>query len=116
MNAAEEAPLCRHQTATSVSGHPHPPAGPLENLKNPERKTQESASEKVNAYHKEVICVKKQKMDLLTPEEVAAMLRVARKTVITMAREERIPCIRIGRFVRFDPDAIRRWIDGQRRE
>ena len=76
---------------------------------------QESTAQEVNAYHKEVIFVKKQKMDLLTPDEVAAMLRVARKTVITMARDERIPCIRIGRFVRFDPDEIRRWIDGQRR-
>ena len=76
---------------------------------------QESTPQEVNAYHKEVICVKNKKMDLLTPDEVAAMLRVARKTVITMAREERIPCIRIGRFVRFDPNAIQRWLDGQRR-
>jgi len=51
---------------------------------------------------------------LLTPDEVAAMLRIARKTVVVMAREERIPCIRIGRFVRFDPAEIDRWIDGQR--
>ena len=77
---------------------------------------QEHAPEKVNACHKEVMCMKKRTMDLLTPDEVSAMLRIARKTVVTMAREERIPCIRIGRFVRFDPDAIRRWIDGQRRE
>ena len=59
--------------------------------------------------------MKKKTVDLLTPDEVAGMLRITRKTVITMARDERIPCIRIGRFVRFDPDAIRRWIDGQRR-
>ena len=69
----------------------------------------------MNAYHKEVICMKKPTKDLLTPNEVAAMLRVARKTVITMAREMRIPCIRIGRFVRFDHGEIQRWIDGQRR-
>ena len=76
---------------------------------------QEHAPEKVNAYHKEVTCMKKRTIDLLTPDEVAAMLRVARKTVITMAREMRIPCIRIGRFVRFDHGEILRWIDGQRR-
>lgn len=52
---------------------------------------------------------------LLTPEEVAEMLRIARKTVVVMAREGRIPCIRIGRFVRFDPAAIQHWIDAQRR-
>ena len=60
--------------------------------------------------------MKKQKgqQQLLTPDEVAAMLRIARKTVVVMAREKRIPCIRIGRFVRFDPVEIDRWIDGRR--
>lgn len=51
---------------------------------------------------------------LLKPEEVATMLQLKRKTVVTMAREERLPCVRIGRFVRFDPDEIRRWINDHR--
>ena len=58
--------------------------------------------------------MKKRKKQLLTPDEVADMLRVARKTVVVMAREDRIPCIRIGRFVRFDAAEIDRWIDNQR--
>lgn len=52
---------------------------------------------------------------LMTPDEIAAVLRIARKTVIAMARERRISCVRIGRFVRFDQGEIQRWIDGQRR-
>jgi len=56
----------------------------------------------------------KGKKQLLTPDEVAEMLQIARKTVVVMAREERIPSIRIGRFVRFDPAEIDRWIDSQR--
>lgn len=56
----------------------------------------------------------KQQARLLTPDEVADMLRLARKTVIVMAREDRIPHIRIGRFVRFDPTEIDRWIKAQR--
>jgi excisionase family DNA binding protein len=56
----------------------------------------------------------KEKKPLLTPDEVAEMLQIARKTVVIMAREKRLPCIRIGRFVRFDPVEIDRWIDGQR--
>ena len=56
----------------------------------------------------------KQQTRLLTPDEVADMLRLARKTVIVMAREDRIPHIRIGRFVRFDPTDIDRWIKAQR--
>ena len=56
----------------------------------------------------------KGKKQLLIPDEVAEMLQIARKTVVVMAREGRIPCVRIGRFVRFDPTEIDRWIDGQR--
>ena len=89
--------------------------GSQNNLQNPKKKTQESAPKKMNSYHKEVMCMKKPTKELLTPDEVAAMLRIARKTVITMAREMRIPCIRIGRFVRFDHGEIQRWIDRQRR-
>ena len=56
----------------------------------------------------------KAKKQLLTPDELAEMLQIARKTVVVMAREERIPSIRIGRIVRFDPAEIDRWIDSQR--
>jgi excisionase family DNA binding protein len=61
--------------------------------------------------------VKKEKQPsaLLKPEEVAEMLRVARKTVIVMAREGRIPSIRVGRFVRFDAAEVKRWLNDQRR-
>ena len=58
--------------------------------------------------------VVKAKKQLLTADDVAEMLQIARKTVVVMAREQRIPCIRIGRFVRFDPAEIDRWIDSQR--
>lgn len=58
--------------------------------------------------------MKKGNKQLLTPDEVAEMILVARKTVVVMAREGRIPCIRIGRLVRFDAAEIDRWIDGQR--
>lgn len=51
---------------------------------------------------------------LLTPDEVAEMLRVARKTVVVMARDGRIPSIRVGRFVRFDAAEVERWLNDQR--
>lgn len=56
----------------------------------------------------------KEKKQYLTPDDVAAMLQIARKTVVVMAREGRIPSIRVGRFVRFDPVKIDSWIDSQR--
>ena len=58
--------------------------------------------------------MKKEKTSLLKPEDVAELLQVARKTVVVMAREKRIPHIRIGRFVRFDGAEIDRGIKGQR--
>ena len=52
---------------------------------------------------------------LLTPRYVAGLLHVSPKTVVVWAREGRIPSIRVGRFVRFDPVELKRWIDSQRR-
>lgn len=51
---------------------------------------------------------------LLTPDEVAEMLKISRKTVVTMAREKRIPSGRVGRAYRFDPDEIDKWIEKNR--
>lgn len=56
-----------------------------------------------------------QRRALLTPDEVAEILRVARKTVIVMARDGRIPSLRVGRFVRFDAAEIEHWLSDQRR-
>ncbi len=57
----------------------------------------------------------KERSSLLTPDEVAEMLRVARKTIIVMARDGRIPSLRVGRFVRFDAAEVDRWLSDQRR-
>ncbi len=54
------------------------------------------------------------KTNLLKPEEVARLLKVSRKTVIVMAREKRLPSVKIGKLVRFDEAEIERWIDRNR--
>lgn len=51
---------------------------------------------------------------LLRPEEVAEILRLSRRTVIRMARDGEIPCIRIGRLVRFERADVERWLRQQR--
>jgi excisionase family DNA binding protein len=58
---------------------------------------------------------KKECGNLLTPDQLALRLGIARKTVIVWAREGRVPSIRVGRFVRFDPAEIDRWLERQRR-
>lgn len=47
---------------------------------------------------------------LLTADEVAAYLRVKRSWVYAETRANRIPHVRLGRYVRYSPDAVERWI------
>ena len=46
---------------------------------------------------------------LLKPEAAAEMLGVPRSWVLSEARANRIPHVRLGRYVRFDPDELESW-------
>ena len=50
---------------------------------------------------------------LLTTRDVAEMLRLHEKTVRRMVREGRLPCLRLGRAVRFKVDDILRWLSAR---
>lgn len=47
---------------------------------------------------------------LLTAGEVADHLRVKRSWVYAETRAGRIPHVRLGRYVRYSPGAVERWI------
>jgi excisionase family DNA binding protein len=47
---------------------------------------------------------------LLTAGEVADYLRVKRSWVYAETRAGRIPHVRLGRYVRYSPRAVERWI------
>lgn len=55
--------------------------------------------------------------ELLTVPEVAALLKVSRSWIYEhtrsrgMPRSERLPHIKIGKYVRFDPRAVRAFIE-----
>ncbi|MGA9313750.1 MAG: helix-turn-helix domain-containing protein [Solirubrobacteraceae bacterium] len=49
--------------------------------------------------------------DLLTADEVAALLRVTPAWVYSETRRHRIPHIRLGRYVRYRRDALIAWMD-----
>jgi excisionase family DNA binding protein len=51
---------------------------------------------------------------LLTLPEVATLLGVGERHVRRLVFERRIPYIKWGRLLRFDPADIRVWIDGAR--
>ena len=51
---------------------------------------------------------------ILTLPEVAVLLKVAEKTVYTMARSGQIPAFKVRGQWRFKRDDIDRWIDEQK--
>ncbi len=48
--------------------------------------------------------------DLLTAQEVAAWLKVTPDWVKEMAREGEMPAMKLGRYWRFDRDAVASWL------
>jgi excisionase family DNA binding protein len=46
----------------------------------------------------------------LTAAELAQWLAVSRITVFKLAKAGRIPCFRVGTCVRFDPQAVAKWL------
>lgn len=48
---------------------------------------------------------------LLTAAEAAEALSVSPRTLWTLTQSGQIPSIKIGRLVRYDPEALRRWIE-----
>lgn len=53
---------------------------------------------------------------LIDIEEVALLLAVSERHVRRLVFERRIPYIKWGRLLRFDPSELRRWLDEGRRQ
>lgn len=47
---------------------------------------------------------------LLTADEVAALLQLRPSWVQEQTRRGNVPCVRLGRFVRYREEEIREWI------
>ena len=52
--------------------------------------------------------------EILTLPEVAVLLKVAEKTVYTMAQKAQLPAFKVGGQWRFKRDDIDRWIEQQK--
>lgn len=48
---------------------------------------------------------------MMTADEVAEVLSISKARVYDLTRQKLIPSVRLGREVRFSPDALRAWID-----
>src|SRR3954452_2400683 len=51
---------------------------------------------------------------LLTPAEAATLLAVRRSWIYDAARNGQLPCVRVGRHVRFLRSDLGRWVSSQR--
>jgi len=51
---------------------------------------------------------------LLTPQQAADSLAISTRKLWTLTNCGEIPCVRIGRLVRYDPTDLRQWIDEQK--
>jgi excisionase family DNA binding protein len=54
--------------------------------------------------------------DLISPEELAAALKVARVTAYQWVRRGAIPYLKLEGVVRFDPQEIRVWLEVKKQE
>jgi excisionase family DNA binding protein len=52
--------------------------------------------------------------EYLTPDDVCFMFKVKKSWVYDQAQARAIPHIRLGRQLRFERDAVARWLDAQR--
>jgi excisionase family DNA binding protein len=52
---------------------------------------------------------------LLDADGASELLNVPKTWILAEARADRIPHIRLGRYVRFDADDLREWARAQRR-
>lgn len=48
---------------------------------------------------------------LMTAEQVSAQTTIPKHRVYELARLDLMPHVRLGRSMRFDPQAVRRWLD-----
>jgi excisionase family DNA binding protein len=51
---------------------------------------------------------------LLKVPEAARCLGICERTLFELTRRSEIPCVRIGRAVRYDPRDLDRWIEAQK--
>ncbi len=50
---------------------------------------------------------------LVNQREAARLLSVSTRTVYVMTRDGRLPCVRIGRSVRYSPAQLANWIQAE---
>ena len=59
----------------------------------------------------DVLKFDKKTLHLLTPEQVSELFNLKVRQVTELARQGRIPAVKVGRLWRFPLDSLKRWIE-----
>ena len=51
---------------------------------------------------------------LITSEEAARLLTISERKLWELTNARKVPCIRFGRAVRYDPRDLREWLETQK--
>ena len=60
---------------------------------------------------RDVLKFDKKTLNLLTPEQISELFNLKVRQVLELARQGRIPAIKVGRLWRFPVDSLKRWIE-----
>jgi excisionase family DNA binding protein len=55
-------------------------------------------------------------MKLLDIIQLAEMLNIKKKTIYEWVRQRKIPYIKLGGLIRFDPEEIEKWVESKKVE
>ncbi|MBF0559695.1 MAG: helix-turn-helix domain-containing protein [Nitrospirae bacterium] len=57
--------------------------------------------------------MKAEDLNIVTLDELSAILKVPKKTIYGMVHQGKIPYLKFGRLLRFDLDKVYAWMDGK---
>jgi excisionase family DNA binding protein len=63
--------------------------------------------------HTSVIDIVRHRGSLWNADELAGVLDLSRKHIYKLSKSGRIPCIRMGGAIRFDPEATAQWLENR---
>jgi excisionase family DNA binding protein len=70
-------------------------------------------SSQLNPESETLACLVRRRRTAWTAEELAEVLSLSRKHIYKLAKRGRMPSLRIGGAIRFDPHAIAAWIESK---
>lgn len=95
-----------HSLPSSYNSNKTPAMPPLRLLKQDMPADQETQWSNLAAYVRQM-------RKLLTAEQLALLMECSKKYVYALVKQRRLPAIRIGSMIRFDPQVTADWLEAR---